>query len=91
MLVKMPRDAWPNLDRRTRPPAGLEVLLKMMGVQCAPVGRSDNGAARRLERSMSSSQPRHRVNGEALVGKLSLTRLHGEKASHANRDSLAKV
>ena len=31
------------------------------------VGRSDNGAARRFERSMSCSQPRHWVKCEAPV------------------------
>ena len=36
-------------------------------LRSAHVGRSDNGATRRFERSMSSSQPRQWVKGEALV------------------------
>ncbi|MGB4741271.1 MAG: hypothetical protein WBH50_23980, partial [Fuerstiella sp.] len=39
----------------------------MMGARCEALAHSDNGAARRFERPMSSRNPRHRVKGEALA------------------------
>ncbi|MGB4738382.1 MAG: hypothetical protein WBH50_09325, partial [Fuerstiella sp.] len=39
----------------------------MLRARWSHVGRSDNGAARRFERAMSCSQPRHGVKGEDLV------------------------
>ena len=38
-----------------------------MGARCEALAHSDNGAARRFERPMSSRNLRHRVKGEALV------------------------
>ena len=51
----------------------VRVLLKMMFARCAHVGCSDNGAARRFERSTCFCVLRHWVKGEALVRNRNVT------------------
>ena len=57
----------------------------MMCARYAHIGCSDNGAARRFERSMSFNQPRHWVKGKALVRVLSSFRKMNARGVHLSK------